>query len=358
MQPALNSLFPWSWKPSPQGWFCNVQQQGTGWMPAEELQLDNSAIRAALLESARKQADWLIHPSLIALSQPNTQTRGKKLQQDFQLTLWIAANTGCVDSSVHVPTPLWSWSQTGSRVVSPGNYKLNNLTALPEEEHSIGIALDVWNNLSSDIHPNSWSAVAGLTDDLTSAHQSQLKREIVLFMRSVAWIERYLPNSATWAKAVTKVAVPLYSQGGKEFRSGSTANVAGLIYLDLFGGIEQILEAIIHESAHLHLFLEEMVQPLINPACTALFESPLRPQPRPLRGILMAYHALAYICAFYLDTIALSAPFSETLECERAMMLAKLDSSEQLLLAHKHNLTLRGMAFLEKTLEVAQYART
>jgi hypothetical protein len=346
---------PWLWKPSPKELFRTIEREGVQWIPAEELQLNTSALQAALLEAAANREDWLIHPSLAVLSQPNSQPGDeKRLQQDFQLALWVAAHTGHVDSSVHVSMPLRVWSEGGSRIVSPSTYELSELIVIPEEAYPIGIALDVWSHLLRDIHLSSWASINCLTD----AHQSQLKYEIVLFMRSVAWLERYLPSLATWAKAVTKVAVPLYSQGGKEFRSGSTTRVSGLIHLDLFGGIEQILEAIVHESAHLHLFLEEMNQPLIDPACTDMFDSPLRSERRPLRGVLMAYHALAYICAFYLDAIALPAPFSETLEFERESMLVKLDSSEQLLLANKHHLTSRGMTFLEKTMEVALYAYT
>jgi hypothetical protein len=351
MQTSLTSLAPWSWQPSPKAWYEVVERLGAVWAPSEALQLNIQPIRSALSEAVGNQADWLMHPSLTALTNP---TAGSKLQQDFQLAVWITAHTDIAVGAVTIPNSLWMWSRGGDILVQPGRHELSELVqSAIEDDYPIGMALDIWSRLPGETQSNSWATL----DELTEAHQPQLNHEIFLFMQSIAWLERFLPELAAWAETVTQVVIPLHSPGGKEFRSGSTANVPGLIYMDLFGGTEQILEAVIHESAHHYLYLEEVCGSLIDPQCTDYFDSPLRPEPRPLRGILMAYHALSFICAFYLDAIRLQAPFSERLQVERTPMLAKLESGEQALLQNKHHLTSRGRTFLDKTMEVAHYAR-
>jgi HEXXH motif-containing protein len=73
------------------------------------------------------------------------------------------------------------------------------------------------------------------------------------------------------------------------------------------------LESIVHESAHLHLYMALAQEPLIDPDHDGHYKSPLRPDPRPLRGILLAYHALAYIAALFADVSRLDDASSERL---------------------------------------------
>ena len=100
-----------------------------------------------------------------------------------------------------------------------------------------------------------------------------------------------------------RIAIPLTNHGADRVRSWSSRTHPGAVHLDIDSGGLRVLEALVHESAHCHLYMQEASGPLIEAGDTGLYESPLRSDPRPLRGILLAYHALAYICAFYSDAI-------------------------------------------------------
>jgi HEXXH motif-containing protein len=131
------------------------------------------------------------------------------------------------------------------------------------------------------------------------------------------------------------------------------AEIAGMVALDVFGGEIQILEALVHESAHRHLYIAEMDAPLIDPDCEERFRSPLRPEPRPLRGIMLACHALAYICLFYEEAAktGLETPTGALSELQNY-----LEDAAATLVANRHLLTPAGTEFLERTLEVANHA--
>jgi len=60
-----------------------------------------------------------------------------------------------------------------------------------------------------------------------------------------------------------------------------------------------MVEAIIHEFQHnkLHALLE--LDPLLHNAFAPLYSSPVRPDPRPLQGVLLAVHAFQPVARLY-----------------------------------------------------------
>jgi HEXXH motif-containing protein len=73
--------------------------------------------------------------------------------------------------------------------------------------------------------------------------------------------------------------------------SASYQEAIGAIYLSLHPSALTLAEAIIHEFQHnkLHALLEQ--GPLLHNAWSPLYPSPVRPDPRPLHGVLLAVHA-------------------------------------------------------------------
>jgi HEXXH motif-containing protein len=80
------------------------------------------------------------------------------------------------------------------------------------------------------------------------------------------------------------------------------------------------------------------------------FPSPLKPEPRPLRGVMLAYHALAYITELYdavreLDVIADEEAFElQLVELRTAAM-----DAEATCMSARPFLTERGQQFLDHT---------
>jgi len=108
-----------------------------------------------------------------------------------------------------------------------------------------------------------------------------------------------LPDTAKWLTNMAKVTVPLRKSTGNQFRSGSVAGLPGVVVVEVTDRPLLTMEALVHETAHLYFHFAEMADPFVRPGHDRLYASPLRRDPRPLRGIFLAYHALLYMCALY-----------------------------------------------------------
>jgi len=185
--------------------------------------------------------------------------------------------------------------------------------------------------------------------------EAVLQKEIRRFLRAMTAADRGLVESFAWTTSITQVLVPLRRVSTTHTQSASSRQLPGLVYITLKDEV-QILEALIHETAHQHLFMVEVAGPLVDPSHTEAYSSPLREDERPLLGVLLAYHALAYMCALYKDAVrsdlAPQTRFNRELHATRAKLL----DAEATLVSNQQFLTERGREFLASTSEVAEYS--
>jgi hypothetical protein len=349
----MNSYKPWMGRPIKESWYQMIHDSLYLWFPYKTLEIDRGTIIANLTKAIDCRASWLVHPCVNALS---FRQEKQHPQRDFLLITWLAAHSQSDLGEIQIPHPLWMWTPDGGILISEGKHDLQTLGHLVVEHQSPSkIALDVWCHSVGFSYPGSWATEMVLTNE----QQQQLKQEIALFFKTLSVAEAWLEDCMTWITDVTKVIIPLRSQRTASFRSGSQQDVPGLIFcdLDVFGGEIQILEAIVHESAHLHFFMAEVARPLVDPEHQGRYSSPLRSDPRSLRGIFLAYHALAYICALYTELIHQGIGDLNTCFNEMEILQAKLEASRQLLLTHQQYLTKAGISFFEQTEEVVCYGR-
>jgi hypothetical protein len=314
------------------------------------------AVHERLAEAAREGEEWLYHPLFSAV------TLGEgRLDRDLRLALWAGAHQTERASlgPVTVPHDAWAWAADGGRPVEPGRYDLVALgrtIATSADTPLVPIALDVWIDAVGLPLPNevvayeewSWAHHQPLSDE----EAGRLQQGVVAFLRAVRALEQLHPECLAWIAAITKVVVPLYRASGTRFRSGSSAGLPGLVFSDIDGPISQVLESMVHESAHLWLCLAEEEGPLVDPAHDGRYQSPLRPDPRPLRGIFLAFHALAYISAFYRDWAEL-APGREDSLAELDAVRRLRDDAAGTLESARGALTDAGATFFDTTLELA-----
>lgn len=261
------------------------------------------SVHDQLMHAAATEAPWLYHPVACAVSSQPTVGR------DLRLACWAAANMECDLGEVELGAPDWIWGPDGGAALEPGRYSLRELAqhiSQPAEEagerlveldpwcDSVGLPLD-----EGIVATPEWGWAH--RQPLTETDEQQLRRGLVTFLEAGAMLRQRLPKCADWVQGATRVVVPLYGTGEQRFRSGSSASLPGLVFSDLDGPHEQILETLVHESAHHWLIIAEAEGPLADPSHHATYSSPLRSDPRPLRGIFLAYHALAFMAAFYHD---------------------------------------------------------
>ncbi|WP_158298689.1 aKG-HExxH-type peptide beta-hydroxylase [Sphingomonas psychrotolerans] len=260
------------------------------------------SVRDRLVAAAVAEAPWLYHPVACAVMSRPT------IGRDLRLAVWAAANMEDDLGEVTLETPEWIWGPEGGASLDPGRYALCGLAeqiCSPPDEFERLVELDPWCDsvgLPLDegvVNTPEWGWPH--RQPLTAEDEQRLRRGLVTFLEAGARLHRHLPTCADWVRHSTKVVVPLYSCGGQRFRSGSCASLPGLVFSDLEGPHEQILETLVHESAHHWLIIAEAEGPLVDPSHYASYASPLRQDPRPLRGIFLAFHALAFMTAFYHD---------------------------------------------------------
>ena len=85
-----------------------------------------------------------------------------------------------------------------------------------------------------------------------------------------------------------------------------------LIYMTLHPDPLTMAEAIIHETQHSKCNLLSWMDPVLDNAYTAWTESPVRPDLRPLMGVLLAVHAFVPVSALHQRLIEIDHPLSRT----------------------------------------------
>jgi len=86
---------------------------------------------------------------------------------------------------------------------------------------------------------------------------------------------------------------------GQRHLSASFRENLGTAYLSLHPAGMTMVEAVVHEFSHNKLNALLELDPLLNNAFEPLFSSPVRPDPRPLQGVLLAVHAFMAVEALY-----------------------------------------------------------
>lgn len=111
-------------------------------------------------------------------------------------------------------------------------------------------------------------------------------------------IRAYLPVLRDEMDLVLHQMIPVGADDEKHL-SASYREAIGTIYLTLHPSAMTMTEAVIHELSHNKLNAMLELDPLLENAFYPLFTSPVRPDPRPLHGVLLAVHAFLPVAALY-----------------------------------------------------------
>ncbi len=125
--------------------------------------------------------------------------------------------------------------------------------------------------------------------------------------RALNLIERHLPASRAAIDLMIRHVVPVgYHE--EQHLSASYREALGVVYTSLHPSVLTMAEALLHETAHnvLHAMME--LDPILQNPPDELVESPWRPDPRPLSGVLLAVHAFLPVEALLRSMIAKGDP--------------------------------------------------
>lgn len=122
-------------------------------------------------------------------------------------------------------------------------------------------------------------------------------------------VEAFLPEVRREMSLALHQVVPV-GYDAERHLSASYQEALGTIYLTLHPSLMTLAEALVHEFSHgkLNTLLE--LDPVLDNAFSSLHRSPVRPDPRPLHGVLLAAHAFLPIEAMYLAMLEAEHPLT------------------------------------------------
>jgi HEXXH motif-containing protein len=124
---------------------------------------------------------------------------------------------------------------------------------------------------------------------------------------ALALVETHLPALRAVIDVVLHQVVPVGWDAEKHL-SASYQEAVGTIYLSLHPSPMTMVEAVIHEAQHNVLNTLLDLDPVLENPRDALYASPVRPDPRPIHGVLLAVHAFLPVARLYQRMIEAGAP--------------------------------------------------
>lgn len=108
--------------------------------------------------------------------------------------------------------------------------------------------------------------------------------------QALALVETFLPQTFAEIRLMLQEIVPVGYDDVRHL-SASYREAIGTIYMTLHPNVMTMTEAVLHEFQHNKINVASYELELLENAFHPLYKSPVRPDPRPLWGILLAVHA-------------------------------------------------------------------
>lgn len=115
---------------------------------------------------------------------------------------------------------------------------------------------------------------------------------------ALALIDTHLPLIGEEMRLIARVLVPV-GYDAERHLSASYRESIGTVYMTLHPQMMTMAEALIHEFQHNKLNMALHLDPLLTNAWSPLYASPVRPDPRPLHGVILAVHAFQPVARLY-----------------------------------------------------------
>ena len=113
-----------------------------------------------------------------------------------------------------------------------------------------------------------------------------------------ALVAQHLPETSAEMRLMLQDVVPVGYDGVRHL-SASYREAIGTMYLTLHPNVMTMTEAVLHEFQHNKLNVAADGVAFLTNAFHPLYPSPVRPDPRPLWGILLAVHAFLPVAELY-----------------------------------------------------------
>ncbi len=166
--------------------------------------------------------------------------------------------------------------------------------------------------------------------------------------RCFALVERYLPGELAEMRIMLREVIPVGYDPHRHL-SASYREAVGIVYLTLHPSVMIMTEAVVHEFQHNKFNVSSYGAEYLANAFHPLYKSPVRPDPRPLWGILLAVHAFLPVAELYRRMRDGGDPLAAHPDFERRMSEIDLKNHEgmEMLRAHAQLTAAGGAMFAE-----------
>lgn len=245
---------------------------------------------------------WMLELARRGLLKKPFVVRGQRLRS-LPLRLSIAWPSGvrvtlsAKGLEIHGGGPLRTLVLTREALLEANDPRLtvtSTFHALREanDEGAIFFALDDPNPLAMvEAHPDKDGNALSLGDFDTTEWLRALGDALTL-------IEQHLPGVAREMRMLSLLAIPVGYHAEKHV-SASYREYIGACYLTLHPNVHTLAEALVHEFQHNKANLASHHDPLLENAQGTLVRSPVRPDLRPLWGVLLAVHAFVPVAELF-----------------------------------------------------------
>jgi HEXXH motif-containing protein len=147
---------------------------------------------------------------------------------------------------------------------------------------------------------------------------------------AIALLHRYAPIYLSWVGRVVRNIVPLHASGSC-MRSASETSQPGVIQMSFRGPSTALAEMLVHEGTHQYMSLLCQLGELDDGSDPTLYYSPIRQTGRPIRRILIAYHAFANVLLFYRSCAAAGPDSDQYCRRSEKILVPQLEQLEMAL---------------------------
>ncbi len=152
---------------------------------------------------------------------------------------------------------------------------------------------------------------------------------------ALALIGRHLPGLRAEMRLLHRQFHPVGFDPQRHL-SASYREYVGAMYLTLHPDLLTMATAIVHELGHSKLNLATFFDPLLRNERSFRVRSPVRPDPRPLMGVLLAAHAFVPVAELYRRILSAMDPTVERADVEKRLadVIARNAEALEVLDAH------------------------
>jgi hypothetical protein len=340
---VLNKATKWSWRPT--ALYRNraivAALGGDGAWQTVDREV-RGVVENALLECQ----PWTQVPFLNAMSFQGNQA----LNRAYQIATWAILHVPSLKGKLSVPSEIVVWTPATCRTFPAGQYDITYLREVIGPAPRF-LALDRHEqSVMSDGDTNQ-----GRSRNMDELADDQRKIDDSMIMDRLVEFQAVLPNCASWVYGAVRILVP-WGAKSNFLRSASDPQFPGIVWVQTRNR-DFLLEGLIHEAAHHYFDRADMEAELTFDTPTA-YSSPLRPEPRTLRSVLVAYHALAYIAAFYREAMDVKLVNVDRAKMELIDTIERLQHGARSIDVGSSSLTPAGRKFLHETNNIWSYVST